>query len=397
MSKCLIVLDHSFRLNSLMIKFAFSTYKEISIVYVSNWYYDSNAKKLYTEFGSSFFKETINYFAYKLEKKYGQSLYILKTKNPEKEIENFCIENKVDTVLYDKPLFSKKINFSKNVNVLEIDNDSYIPECEKMTAKSRWTFWDRNRLSKDKVFIKEKDFSFYKPLGEKYYVNFEMAQNFGLILKNHLSSLKSIVENYSNTRNSRNGSTKISKYLHHGVIDSRELTHIILSQTSLGLTKENKYVPILRQLAFREICINKIRSKNISLFEETKSICNKVLDKESINNLTNNLFDPVFTKEQLFNGNTGLERLDREINLCIKNRWMPNRARMWFAGECYWGLGGGFKSLDVLIEFFNRYSEDAQSPNNIISCVESMRLKYGKVMRFNEQRTFKLLNDEVSL
>ena len=73
---------------------------------------------------------------------------------------------------------------------------------------------------------------------------------------------------------------------------------------------------------------------------------------------------------------------------------MPNRARMWFAGEVYWGLGGGIKSLETLVEFFDTYCDDAQSPNNWISCVESMRMQYGKVMRFNEKRTFRLLSGE---
>ena len=47
MSKCLIVLDHSFRLNSLLMKIAFSNYRQVSIVYPSKWYYDKKAKNLY--------------------------------------------------------------------------------------------------------------------------------------------------------------------------------------------------------------------------------------------------------------------------------------------------------------------------------------------------------------
>ena len=67
---------------------------------------------------------------------------------------------------------------------------------------------------------------------------------------------------------------------------------------------------------------------------------------------------------------------------------------MWFAGECYWSLGGGLKSLEALIDFFNTFCDDAQSPNNIINCVECMRLKYGKVMRYNQKRTYRLLSSE---
>lgn len=91
------------------------------------------------------------------------------------------------------------------------------------------------------------------------------------------------------------------------------------------------------------------------------------------------------------NGNTGIDLIDKEIKLCIQNRWMPNRLRMWLSGECYWGLGGGFKSLETLIEFFNLYSEDGQSPNNIVSCIGCMKMTYGKVMKYNEKRTFRLI------
>ena len=395
MSKCLIVLDHSFRLNSLMLKFAFSTYDEVSIVFVSNWYYNKKAKSLYLNKDTSFFEESINYFSYKLNKKYNQNLFVLKSENPVDEIENFCIENNVDNIIYDLPLFSDKLKFTNKVSVIEIDNDSYIPECSKMTAKSRWTYWDNNRLKKDQVFVKEKNIVFYSSIGEKYKTNIKKAKETCIILKDRLSKLKLIIENYSLKRNSRNGSSQLSKYLHHGIIDCRELTHAVLSQTKNKIEKDNKFIPFLRQLAFREICIRKIRLKNISLFDNTKILCEKILDKTSLDNILNNNFNSVFTKEDLFNGNTGIEKLDSEVNLCIKNRWMPNRARMWFAGECYWGLGGGTKSLEILIDFFNTFCDDAQSPNNIISCVESFRLQYGKVMKLNEKRTFSLLEENI--
>lgn len=393
MSKCLVVLDHSFRLNSLLMKIAFSSYDNISIVYPSNWYYNNKARKLYKESNCNLHKEAINYLSFKLKTKYNYDLFILKSKNPETDIENFCIENNVDHVLYDMPLFKEKLNFSENLNVLEIDSDSYIPDCNKMTAKSRWMFWDRNRLKKEQVFIKPKSFDFFNALGEKHSCDFKLANKTKQKIQKTLLQLKTKLKEYGKKRNSREGSTKLSPFLHHGIIDARELTQATLSLTSQNIGKENQYVPFLRQLAFREISIRKVRQNQISLFEDSKNLARLLLDKASQDNLKDVLFDASFTKEQLFNGNTGFEKLDNEINLCIQNRWMPNRARMWFAGECYWGLGGGLYSLEVLIEFFNKFSDDAQSPNNIISCVESMRLKYGKVMKFNKERTFKLLED----
>ena len=294
MLKCLIVLDHSFRLNSLILKFAFSTYNEVSIVFASSWYYNKKAKNLYLNKDTSFFEESINYFSYKLNKKYNQDLFILKSEDPVNEIENFCIKNNVDNIIYDLPLFSDKLKFTGKVNVIEIDNDSYIPECSKMTAKSRWTYWDNNRLKKSQVFIEEQNIIFYNSIGEKYKTNVKKAEETCMILKDRLSKLKFIIENYSLKRNSRNGSSQLSKYLHHGVIDCRELTHVVLSQTKNKIKKDNKFIPFLRQLAFREICIRKTRIKNISLFDSTKNLCKKILDDSSLNNILNNNFNAIF-------------------------------------------------------------------------------------------------------
>lgn len=396
MSKCLVVLDHSFRLNSLIMKLALSSYDVISIVYVSNWYYDNRAKSLYKNTDDSFHKNALNYFSFKLKKKYNISLSVIKSKSPMSLIERFCKENNIDQILYDLPLFSDKLSFPKDLDVLEVDSDTYIPDCTKMTAKSRWMFWERNKLNRSQVFIELNKTDFLEGPGEKFICDDKEALVIKEKTKNILLAVKDKLNEYSRLRNTREGSTKLSAYLHHGLIDARELTHTILS-VSGQLEKENKYIPILRQLAFREIAITKTRQKKISLFSQGSRLSQLLLDKASQENLKDNEFEAVFTKKQLLNGNTGFRELDNEINLCIQNRWMPNRARMWFAGECYWGLGGGLKSLDALIEFFNKHSDDAQSPNNIIGCVECMRLKYGKVMRYNKERTFRLLNGEETI
>ena len=391
MSKCLIVLDHSFRLNSLLMKLAFSSYENVSIVYPSSWYYDNKALKLYSSSNTNLFNESLNYLSYKLYKKYKAKLFVLKSKRPLDDIEDFCIENSIDTILYDLPLFSNKLKFSGRVQVIEVDSDSYIPDCTKRTAKSRWMFWDRNRISEKHVSINSLETKFYDSVGDEHKINIKQALQTKEKIRNRMLRLRRVLDSYKSNRNAREGSSNISAYLHHGMIDARDLTHLVLTIAGKEIQKENNYVPFLRQLAFREISIKKIRDLKISLYDSSFDIANKILDKASIDNLKCNEFDPVFTKEQLFSGNTGFEKLDREVKLCIKNRWMPNRARMWFAGECYWGLGGGFKSLSTLIDFFNLNCDDAQSPNNIISCTECMRLKYGKVMKYNEKRTFRLL------
>jgi hypothetical protein len=67
---------------------------------------------------------------------------------------------------------------------------------------------------------------------------------------------------------------------------------------------------------------------------------------------------------------------------------------MWLSSQCFYGIGGGINSLETLIDFFDMYIEDAQSPNNYVCCVEAMRMQYGKVMNYNTTRSFKLINEK---
>ena len=69
MSKCLIVLDHSFRLNSLLVKTACDNYDQVSFVYPSNWYWSSEARSLYKTTNISMHKEALNHFACALKEK----------------------------------------------------------------------------------------------------------------------------------------------------------------------------------------------------------------------------------------------------------------------------------------------------------------------------------------
>ena len=391
MSKCLIVLDHSFRLNSLLIKTACDNYDQVSFVYPSNWYWSSAARSLYKNTDISMHKEALNHFACSLKEKLNIDLYILKSAHPEKDIQEYCQSNKIDKVLYDMPLFSKDSLDIKNVCLEVIDSDSYDPSCLKMTAKSRWVYWAKNRKDIQDVKFDHKTIKSFGGLGEVYQTDKALYEKSERYIKSLWERVEEKILTYHTTRNMRNGSTQISTALHHGLIDARQLTHILLSLAPDFIEKGNVLVPLLRQLAFREISILKARSKNMSMFDTAEQWSMALLDKASQDNLKENTFQPDFFKEELFSGQTNNPLLNAEVLNCKEKRWMPNRLRMWFAGECYWGLGGGYQSLETLIQFFNEHTDDAQSPNNYISCVESMRLKYGKVMRFNEKRTFKLI------
>ena len=47
MSKCLIIIDHSFRTNSLLFYKALNSYSNVCVVHVSNYYLDEKFKNYY--------------------------------------------------------------------------------------------------------------------------------------------------------------------------------------------------------------------------------------------------------------------------------------------------------------------------------------------------------------
>lgn len=387
MKNCLVVLTHSFRTNSRILREAFDNYSAVSVVYPSPWYWNSKERHLYKTQDCSFHHSVLNHFAHQLFQERGLPLYILKHEDPARVLEGL---DNIDSILYDLPYFGgDKLKFD---GAIEIDSDSYDPSCTRMTAKSRWTYWAQNRSRitktvKDKVGAHELPF-------EKYSVHAEKAQDVTRDLAQVWQRVEEVLPVYSKTRNEREGSLQISKHLHHGLIDGPTLVSNILDLAPGFIDKDNPMVPLLRQLAFREISIRKSRTRDLSLTDSADDWAKSLLDEKSYQNLKKNLREPVFTKQQLMTGTTGKQTLDDEIKKCLKNRWMPNRARMWLAGEAYWGLGGGVESLSAIVEFFNANCDDGQSPNNWISCVESMRMQYGKVMRFNEKRTHRLLDGQ---
>ena len=365
---------------------------QVAVVYPSPWYWNPAEKALYNKSCVSFHTKVLNHFAARLKHDFGLSLHVLKAPDPVREIENFCSREGVSTVFYDAPLFKNDfLNFNARSTVI-VDSDTYDPACVKMTAKSRWTQWAQGRNVIENVPpVKIDSFSF--PC-EKLVIDTQASEEMSLELDHLWKRVESKIVTYHLSRCERDGSTKISKYLHHGLVDAPTIVSNILSLCPRFIQNDHPLVPLLRQLAFREISIRKARTRALSLTSNCDHWARSLLDEKSYRNLIESTHTERFSKRQLLEGSTGHKKLDEEIKLCIQQRWMPNRARMWFAGEVYWGIGGGIKSLEALVEFFNKYCDDAQSPNNWVSCVESMRMQYGKVMRFNEKRTFKLLSGQ---
>lgn len=386
MKSCLVIISHTLRLDSRIFREALKENDSITVVYASPWYTNKKEKSIIEKGDQSFFKKSLNHFACDLKEKLSIPLYLLKNKDINEIIEKHTFQN----VYYDMPLFGKNswINFKSEVKV--IDSAMYDPECTKMTAKSRWVDWSKNRsknvVSSPKYFIcksKELDLPI-KSLSKSDFLSFNIE------IQEVTSRLNDVILLYHKTRNHKEGSTLLSKYLHHGIFDPAELVSSLLKILPDFLDKTHPVVPLLRQLAFREICIRKARIKGLSMENSISEWAESLLDNKSYQNLI--IEKPgSFTKEQFLKAETGIQILDKEINRLKSEKWAPNRIRMWLSSQCYYGIGGGIESLKALIELFNMYSDDGQSPNNYVCCVEAMRLQYGKVMNYNTKRTFKLI------
>ena len=391
MSSCLIILNHTLRINSKIFRDALKSHTVVTVVYVSPWYNKKEERKIIKAGDQTFYKMCINHFAYELQNKLDIPLYLLNSEEPWEVINQLMTERDFTSVYYDMPLFGSS-NMSLPEDIVIVDSDSYDPDCTKMTAKSRWVYWSKNRknnIIRDPQVKICKHFNLslpvYKPKKEMY---IELKEEIDKVL----ARLNDIVPLYHKTRNHKEGSTRLSKYLHHGVIDAAEITCSLIAISSDFMTNDHPLVPLLRQLAFREISIRKTRLKNLTMETPIKQWAEVLLDKKSYENLIKE-FPAKFTDDQFLSGETGILILDNEINRLKEEKWAPNRIRMWLSSQCYYGLGGGINSLITLINLFDMYSDDGQSPNNYISCVETMRLQYGKVMNYNTERTFRLINE----
>ena len=108
MTKCLIVVDHSFRTNSFLFQKA-STYNEICVVHVSKYYLSKGFESFYKESNNKYYYKVLDDFTTQLKEKYDLNLKVLKSKNAVDVIEEFCKKENVEKVFYDKPLFLKSL------------------------------------------------------------------------------------------------------------------------------------------------------------------------------------------------------------------------------------------------------------------------------------------------
>ena len=109
MNSCLIVLTHTFRIDSLIFRESLKKYSDITVLYVSPWYNSKKERQIIKRGSDNFYKKSINYFAHELREKLNIPLYVLKNETPGKEIDKIVNKHKITEVFYDMPLFGKNV------------------------------------------------------------------------------------------------------------------------------------------------------------------------------------------------------------------------------------------------------------------------------------------------
>jgi len=396
----IVVLDHSFRLNARVVSEASQSGLKLAFVYYSPFYHDPHLRSIYKDTRGNTELHEIAFKSFAMDIiELGGAVYQVSSGEPRKHLSELVRRNpRVASVYWDYPLFAPKWQpdaedlAGQDVELIPVDSDSFDLSLDKRTAKSLVSAWASQRTP---GFDFNRHVSFTDLVmheGTKICVTVTVKTQHEI--RDHLiSSALTRVANrsvrYGETRNSYGGSCEVSCHMQHGILGAPSVIRDLLDNSTL-----DDVYPLIRQLAFRELAIKKARQTGLNMSSGLDAWISSHMSSKSAQHIRNVEFDPECSADELFAGKTHDEMLNVVIKRAKLDRWMPNRARMWFAGEAYHMLGGGVKSLQATLEFFDLFTDDGQSPNNYINCMSSLSLNYGRVVRLNRDKAIKLLNIE---
>ncbi len=325
----------------------------------------------------------------------GYDLAIFKEEDPIYHINRLVKEKGYDKVIIDKPLF----NFPFAINVDDIncevefiDSDIYAIDCKEQTVEDRVNYWISNFIEYGNQVSTVASANGIKLKGEKFIlIGREEIVDLGLSDPTAARFI-SVMPRYDETHDTAEGTFRVSGHLQHGMIDPGILVFQILSSSLYDrLAEETWHIKPLQQLAKREIAIIKAREYNLQPYDDTLDWAEIILDPESFFNIIDQRHHMKFTKQELFDANTE----DEEVNIIVRKAkseaWMHHLLRKCFASKVYYGIGGGPEALDTLVEFFNKFTIDSQSPSTMVNCIESFRLVDGKIPECNSNEVFNIL------
>jgi deoxyribodipyrimidine photolyase len=398
--RTLIWITNSFREHSRLTN---DLHGQCTFVYYSPYYFaGKREREIYDKCSQEnldAFYQSLHGFDSTLKRKGHQGLLVFKESDPIDHINRLCTKWGFDQVIIDQPLFAMwhGIDLLRlNARWTMIDSALIDDGCFKMTAKSRWMTHVK-KVDSEKLycwnseiepfFINESSRSYPKPHISPQLIDEEFIINRAL----------QIAPTYGQTRDHHNGQTHASTALHNGIIDPHNLFFQIARLFDcLGAdmsVNEGAHASMLRQFAFREINIINARKHGLTLEDNPLTWAKSLMTPANYEHLITSAPKPDsdLTFEKIKTANTGIPELDRILRPFVQTGFMPNRARMYFAGKIFYESRTGVEALQLLIDTFDLIGLDGQSPNNYLQCCSSLNLQYGRIMLLNQQRVFDLL------
>lgn len=397
----IVVLDHSFRIGSRVLSEASHSGLDLFVIYYSPYYHSEKLRSIYKDTRSNTELHRIALTALSEDiNRLGGSIHLGTSGDPAKHLTDLVSANpRVACVYWDVPLFAPawtpdfEALAKAGVELRPVCSDSYNPAVSRRTAKSLVGAWIDSGMQAREAFNPKTRFV---SLDCDHEVK-QRESNDRLVMhdiRSHLidealGRIDHRALQYGKTRDAYSGSCEVSCFMQHGILGVDDIINRLLLEHNI-----NDVYPLVRQLAFRELAIKKARSNGLNMSSELDDWVGCLMTDKSTQNIRDVEFDPLCSIERFHAGDTEDDVLNFVIKQAKIDRWMPNRARMWVAGEAYHILGGGLKALRALTEFFDIYTDDGQSPNNYVNCIAAHSLSYGRVVRLNRDKAIKALGVE---
>ena len=399
--RTLVWLTNSFRLNS---RLTAGLSAECTFLYYSPFYFaGARERQMYqdcTQQNLELFYSSLNTFAAELKAKCSADLHIFKVSDPIAHLGSLIEKHGYTNLVIDRPLFAMWKTVSMEaladlpVDITIVDSALIDDSCEKMTAKSRWmshvksvdTYVPYVFSSQVKAFNIGDDGASYPEV-----VKIPEA----IDLEKLLQRAFKIAPTYIDTRDRHDGQTRLSTALHNGVLDPRDVFYKMakyFKTNGISLdANEGAGAAMLRQFAFRDIAIIRVRRAGLTLESTDLEIAKALLPTASFDNLLEQKPGGLVTFEKIKAGKTGVREIDVILRDFLKTSIMPNRARMVFASLVFYNSPTGVDALSTLLKTFDLLGIDGQSPNNMVGVCGSLELSYGKVLKMNPDTAFKKL------
>jgi len=438
--RVLVLFDHSFRFTSkLFYELAKRKDLEASLIYIPRPSYDKACKEFYKSVNQdvlNYYKASLAHFRSEL-RSLGYDLQVIRTDSPRSLLKYLLTKYKYDEVWLDKSYYAAEtasftalfdslsvefleraftdfklrilnsdlLLYGRNIATYKqvssaashlLDAKQYPPE-ELAEMRAYVEFFLNNKLSFNYLPVEvptdPHDFNVSEvPYNEEELKLSEAFTN-DLRISQPSYIIHNSLVNYAPNRNKATGGTGISGILQHGAADPNYIVYSLILHY-LECSPENiNYLDLyayIRQLLFR--------NKNIRLAQNAPNMCLLPKNLELI--CRSYLSAPAYTNLFLPQERplpSEYEKLAEVFEEYLKTyHTLPNRARMFHASVVLTRQGcRPIDGIKYLLDLYNNYAYDGQSPNTYYSIIGSAEFSYGRILRYNPASTLAHLDSEL--